>query len=153
MIEVNSVSYTQDKEALGIQDNFIHESTKWSILSSKALERGEKVKFNNISCIVTGINIEVYKEEIRTIYMLEIKRGVKTAYKTNSKIAGMGLPAIVKDVQGNRMHVHFKIDKEDESCSNEKFFTYAIESSAWYCMPEAGSEVCFENEAVAIKSQ
>ncbi|OFS25005.1 DUF6531 domain-containing protein, partial [Clostridium sp. HMSC19A10] len=153
---IRDINDYNEKEVLGLNENFIHEHTKWNIVSSEKLELGESVRLNGILCIVTDINIEVYKEEIRKVYTLGIERGIRTTYETNNKIFGMSLPATVKSVHGNIMNVDFKIDNDKQSCSNEKFFTYAIESSAWYCMPEPGSEVHiyfptnFENEAVAM---
>ncbi len=144
------------REYLGLEDNFIQEYTKWTVVCNENLLLGEKVIFNNISCIVSKIDIEIYKEEVRKIYTLCIKRGLRSIYKTNKKIFGMGLPATVKDVQGNTMSVHFHIDEKNESHSNEKYFTYAIESSSWYCMPEKESIVHIyfptndESEAIAV---
>ncbi|AGX41800.1 wall-associated protein WapA [Clostridium saccharobutylicum DSM 13864] len=143
-------------EAMGFEENFLQEYTTWDIVSPIKLMLGEKVLFNKVKCVVAKIHTEVYKEEIRTIYTLGIQRGLRTTYRVNHKIFGMSIPATVKDVKGNNMSVHFEIDSEDEECSNQKYFTYAIESSAWYCMPEKGSQVHIyfptneEKEAIAV---
>ncbi|SDP16473.1 RHS repeat-associated core domain-containing protein [Clostridium gasigenes] len=143
-------------EAMNLQDNFIQEYTKWNIISAKELILGEEILFNNVKCVVAKIHTEIYKEELRTIYTLGLKRGLRSISKVNHKIFGMSIPATVKDVQGNTMSVHFEIDEACESYSNQKYFTYAIESSSWYCMPEKESKVHIyfstneEKDAIAI---
>ena len=143
------------KESLGIEDNFLQEYTKWDIVYEGDLNLGEKVTFNNVCCIVSKIRIEKYKEEIKNVYTLSLERGVRTTYKTNHKIFGMSLPATVKEVQGNTMKVTFN-DVENNGGGSEKYFTFAIESSSWYCMPESGSEVHIymptndEKDAIAV---
>ncbi|MFT8349067.1 DUF6531 domain-containing protein, partial [Clostridium saccharoperbutylacetonicum] len=136
----NIDSYNQHT-AMGFEENFLQEYTNWDIISSIKLTLGEKVLFNKIECVVAKIHIEVYKEEIRTIYTLGLQRGLRTSLKVNHKIFGMSIPATVKNVKGNTMSVHFEIDPVYEVGSNQKYFTYAIESSAWYCMPEKESQV------------
>lgn len=53
----------------------------------------------------------------------------------------MSIPATVKERSGNCVRVHFHIDPEYDNSPNVKYFTYAIESSFIYCMPEVGSQV------------
>ena len=153
---IKNIDEYNKNEALGFEDNFLHEYTKWDIVSRETLVLGEQVLFRDIPCVAYKIKTEVYKEEIRTIYTLAPSRGIRTPFKTNPKIFGMSIPATVKDVQGNTMSVHFEIDKSYETYSNQKYFTYAIESSAWYCMPEKESKVHIyfptndESEAIAV---
>ncbi len=138
---VKDIDCFNKREAMGFEENFLQEYTTWNIVSPIKLILGEKVLFNKVECVVAKIHTEVYKEEIRTIYTLGLERGLRTTYMVNHKIFGMSIPATVKDVQGNTMSVHFEIDPVYEACSNQKYFTYAIESSAWYCMPEKESKV------------
>ncbi|WP_238858897.1 RHS repeat-associated core domain-containing protein [Clostridium sp. YIM B02569] len=153
---VKDIDNFNKREAIGFEENYLQEYTTWDIVSPIKLILGEKVLFNQIECVVEKIHIEVYKEEIRTIYTLGLERGLRTTYMVNHKIFGMSIPATVKDVQGNTMKVHFEIDQEYEECANQKYFTYAIESSAWYCMPEKESQVNIyfptndEKEAIAV---
>nr|WP_246517023.1 RHS repeat-associated core domain-containing protein [Clostridium aciditolerans] len=153
---VKDIDCFNKREAMGFEENFLQEYTTWNIVSPIKLILGEKVLFNKVECVVAKIHTEVYKEEIRTIYTLGLQRGLRTAYMVNHKIFGMSIPATVKDVQGNTMSVHFEIDPVYEACSNQKYFTYAIESSAWYCMPEKESKVHIyfptndEKEAIAV---
>ena len=68
----------------------------------------------------------------------------------------MSIPATVKERSGNRVRVHFDIDPVYKECDQMKYFTYAIESSSIYCMPEVGSQVHIyvpehdEQSAVAV---
>ncbi|WP_294354435.1 RHS repeat-associated core domain-containing protein [uncultured Clostridium sp.] len=151
---VKNINDYNKHEALGMEDNFLQEYTKWDIVCKEEFKLGEQVTFNDVSCVVSKIRIETYKEEIRTIYTLALARGVRTGYKINHKIFGMSIPATVKEVQGNNMKVNFSI--ENNAGGNEKFFTFAIESSSFYCMPEVGSEVHVyfptndEKDAIAV---
>ncbi|MCB2340725.1 DUF6531 domain-containing protein, partial [Clostridium estertheticum] len=144
------------RDALGLKENFLQEYIAWDIISDKDFELGEQVVLNNVACKVAQIHTEVSKEEIKNIYTMVLERGIRTVYKTNHKIFGMSIPAIIKEVKGNNVKVHFTIDPVYEEFSNQKYFTYAIESSSWYCMPEKESEVHIyfptndEKEAIAI---
>ena len=151
---VKNIDSYKKRESIGMEENFLQEYTTWDIICSENLLLGEEVTFNGVKCVVAKIQTEIYKEEIRTIYTLGLKRGVRTLYKTNHKIFGMSIPATVKEVQGNNMKVNFSI--ENNAGGNEKFFTFAIESSSFYCMPEVGSEVHIyfptndEKDAIAV---
>jgi|GEM_PF-351203 len=138
---VKDINTYNKREALGIEENFLQEYTTWQIETPKKLILGEQVIFNKVKCVVAKICTEVYKEEIRTIYTLGIERGLRSIQKVNHNIFGMSIPATVKDVIGNTMSVHFEIDPIYEAYPNQKYFTFAIESSAWYCMPEKESTV------------
>jgi YD repeat-containing protein len=145
-------------EGLQVQDNYIEDFIRWEIETEYNLELGEQLIFNTVRCVVESIHTEVYKEELRTIYTLAPTGGIKTIFKNNHKIFGMSLPAIVKNVRGNTLSVHFDIDTNYTPVNNEKYFTYAIESSSFYCMPEKESKVHiyfptnYETEAIAINS-
>ena len=147
-----------DKESPYKSEDIIsRDYTEWEVESDSILKLGEKVKIDGyIDTIVSEIHIDVYKSEIRRIYVLKREEGIETKYETNRAIFGMSLKGVVKEVSGNNLSVDFDIEEEPISSSNEKFFTYSIESSAWYCMPEAGSEVHiyfptnYESDAIAI---
>ena len=68
----------------------------------------------------------------------------------------MSIPATVKVRSGNCVRVHFHIDKEYDDSPNVRYFTFAIESSFIYCMPEVGSQVHIyfpseeESDAIAV---
>ena len=68
----------------------------------------------------------------------------------------MSIPATVKERSGNCVRVHFHIDPEYDNSPNTKYFTYAIESSFIYCMPELESQVHIyfpsdeERDAIAV---
>uniref|UniRef100_UPI001FAA2CB9 DUF6531 domain-containing protein n=1 Tax=Anaerophilus nitritogenes TaxID=2498136 RepID=UPI001FAA2CB9 len=130
--------------------------TSWEIETDRRLYLGEEVILNNIKCQVTRVWIHTYKEDIQYIYKLEVYKGVRSVYTTNPKIFGMSLPAIVKERKGNSVRVHFEIDDTYIKKPNNKYFTYALESSSWYCMPVEESKVHIyfptnnEKDAIAI---
>ncbi|TCO68073.1 type VI secretion system Vgr family protein [Marinisporobacter balticus] len=130
--------------------------TSWEIETNIRLYLGEEVIFNNVRCQVTGVFIHTYKEDIKYVYKLQVYKGVRSIYTTNPKIFGMSLPSIVKERRGNSVRVHFQIDDTYIKRPNNKFFTYALESSAWYCMPVEESKVHIyfptndEKDAIAI---
>lgn len=139
--------------------SFHQDYTKWELESDLTLTVGEIVTIDGyIETIVSKAEKYVYNGELINFYQLSIYDGVKSIYKFNKNIYGMSLPATVKDVKGNTLSVDFDVDEENSVCKNEKYFTYSIESSAWYCMPEPGSRVHiyfpndYEQEAIAIHS-
>lgn len=114
--------------ALGLLQHY----TSWQIVSYKPLYIGEEVIFNNVKCQVTSIHTFTEYQDVKNVYTLSIYNGVKSIYKTNPKVYGMSLPALVKERKGNTLRVHFDIDEKYEAKPKNQFFTYAIESSSWY---------------------
>lgn len=84
--------------------------------------------------------MEVSSAEILYTYGLERKEGVKSRYCGNPRISGLSLPAVIKERLGNLVRVHFNVDPEYKP-GNNVYFTYAIETTSWYCLPELGSTV------------
>ncbi|MHC1686048.1 MAG: RHS repeat-associated core domain-containing protein [Clostridiaceae bacterium] len=153
---VSDIETYNKREALGFEENFLQEYITWDVICDKKFELGEEVRLNDIKCKVAKVNTKVYKEELKTVYTMAIERGLRSLYKTNHRIFGMSIPAVVKEVKGNMVKVHFEIDEKFQDFPKHKYFTYAIESSSWYCMPEKDSEVHIyfptndETEAIAI---
>ena len=100
-----------------------------------------KVRFRGISTIVTGIRYDTVNGELVRTYTLCRRKGYICMPKKNPHIFGMGIPATVKERSGNCVRVHFDIDKTYDTSPDTLYFTYAIESSFIYCMPEVGSRV------------
>ena len=132
------------------------EASQWNIRTRRYLQMGETVSFNKIPVIVTGMEFSTLKGELVYRYTLARKEGIRREKEKNPRIYGMSIPATVKERSGNRIRVHFDIDPVYESSAQMKYFTYAIESSSFYCMPEEGSRVHIyfpehdEQSAVAV---
>lgn len=93
-----------------------------------------------MACQVTGLRMETKDSEILYTYRLERADGVKSAFYGNRKISGLSLPALIKERNGNCLRVHFSLDQEYQP-GNHVYFTFAIETTSWYCLPEEGSTV------------
>ncbi len=132
------------------------EASHWNISTRKYLRMGEAVSFNKIAAVVTAMDISTGKGELVYRYTLSRKEGIRREKEQNPRIYGMSIPATVKERGGNQIRVHFDIDKCYEPSAHMKYFTYAIESSSFYCMPEVGSRVHIyfpehdEQSAVAV---
>lgn len=154
--------YTEIKDMdrhyrVGSSAGILHqENLKWETSCEKDFCLGQKVRFRGISTIVTGIRYRTVNGELVRSYELSREKGVLCAPRKNPHIYGMSIPATVKARSGNCVRVHFHIDPEYDSSSKGKYFTYAIESSFLYCMPEVGSQVHIyfpgndEKDAIAI---
>ncbi len=117
------------------------EIMKWQVRSERSFCLAQKVVFCGIETIVTRVCYETVKGELCRFYELSRKKGVLSVPQYNEKIAGMSIPATVKERSGNCVRVHFHMDPEYVACPNQKYYVYAIESSFIYCMPEVGSQV------------
>lgn len=132
------------------------EASRWNIRTRRYLQMGETVSFNKIPAIVIGMEFYTLKGELVYRYTLARREGTRREKEKNPRIYGMSIPATVKERNGNRIRVHFDIDKVYEPSAEMKYFTYAIESSSFYCMPEEGSQVHIyfpehdEQSAVAV---
>ena len=115
------------------------ESSQWKIKTRQFLFMGEELTINQIPAVVTELDIVLEKGELVYRYTLSRRAGIRREKEINPRIYGMSIPATVKERSGNRVRVQFDIDKEYDPAG--KFFTYAIESSSFYCMPEIGSRV------------
>ena len=132
------------------------EIMKWKVKTRYSFVLAQSVKFLGIKTIVTKIEYRMVNGELCRFYELSRKKGVLSIPLKNEHINGMSIAATVKERLGNCIRVHFHIDKEYDTSTNIKFFTYAIESSFIYCMPEVGSQVhvyfpsANESDAIAV---
>jgi len=115
------------------------EVTGWKIRTRHCLRMWETLVFNGVEAVVTAMDLHTEKGELVYGYELSRKAGLRREKERNPRIFGMSIPATVKERSGNRVRVHFDIDPIYEPCNRMKYFTYAIESSSIYCMPEVGS--------------
>lgn len=132
------------------------EILRWNVKTGYTFDLAQKVQFRGISTIVTKIKYSVVKGELCRFYELSREKGCLSVPLKNKNIFGMSIPATVKARSGNCIRAHFHIDKEYDNSPNTKYFTYAIESSSVYCMPELESQVHIyfpsdeEKDAVAV---
>ena len=132
------------------------ETITWHIQTPKRLYLGEEILLNKVKTQVTSVTLETIQDELIFSYVLSRLKGVRVPYQMHPDIYGMSIPAVVKERKGNCVRVHFDIDPVYEARPNLKYFTYAIESSSFYCMPEEGSKVHIyfpshdEREAIAV---
>lgn len=135
-LEKNLLHYARVLSPQGILPQ---EASNWKIKTRRFLSMGEEVSLNKVSAVVTELNILLEKGELVYRYTLSRRDGIRREKEKNPRIFGMSIPATVKERSGNRIRVQFDIDKEYDPAG--KFFTYAIESSSFYCMPEVDSQV------------
>ena len=128
--------YKKDLEEKNILSQ---EASSFHIQTREYLWLGEEIHFNRIQTIVTEVTLCTKNGELSYQYTLSRKEGIWCKKEQNPRIFGMSIPATVKERSGNRVRVHFDIDPVYDS--NGKYFTYAIESSSIYCMPEEDSRV------------
>lgn len=131
------------------------EIMKWEVKTTHSFVLAQNVEFRDIRTIVTKIQYKTVEGELIRSYQLSRKKGVRSVPLQNEHISGMSIPATVKERSGNCLRVHFHIDREYDGSLNARYFTYAIESSFIYCMPEIGSQVLYfpsadESRAVAV---
>ena len=128
----------------------------WEVTTGCHFSLGQKVRFKGISTIVTNIRYRTVDGELVRSYQLNREKGVVCPPRKNPHIFGMSIPATVKERSGNCVKVQFHIDSVYDTSPHVRYFTYAIESSFIYCMPEVGSQVHIyfpsddEKDAVAV---
>ena len=138
------------------QEILPQETLRWKVAARHDFSLAQRIRFRGISAIVTKIQYHTVDGELVRTYELSREKGVVCAPRKNPNIFGMSIPATVKERSGNCVRVHFHIDQEYDTSPNVKYFTYAIESSFIYCMPEVGSQVHIyfpgddEKDAIAV---
>lgn len=144
-------NYTQNTAAeLMAQDNL-----GWKITDRASYKLGEQVMWKQVACQVTGVLLETRADEIWYTYHLERTAGVKSNFYGNQEVSGLSLPATIKERNGNCLRVHFSIDPVYKA-ENNAYYTFAIETTSWYCLPEVDSvvHIYFQNwdetSAIAI---
>ena len=140
----------------GNEELLSQEVMKWRVKTGHVFSLAQRVAFRGIAAIVTSVEYGVRNGELCRYYELSREKGVISVLQKNRHINGMSIPATVKERRGNCVRVHFHIDQEYEPAPNARYFTFAIESSFIYCMPEVGSQVHIyfptddEKDAIAV---
>lgn len=157
-VKVSSLDYEDyaKKAALNPFGAFLLDSYGHTIKSESLYGLGEPVKYENVEYRVKEIMIIGKGGIVEKYYTLATENGCPYTNGLNLDYSGLHLEATVDEVKGSNIRVGFQIP--EISGGSERFFPYAVESSAWYCMPEVGSKVhvylpeCDETKAYATHS-
>ena len=131
----------RSRKGYAVTDLMPQEMTRWSIRCRRRLQLAETLRFHGIEAVVSEVRSHTEKGELIWEYTLGRKKGMLSERKKNPRIFGMSIPATVKERSGNRIRVQMDIDQGYRGGDDCKYFTYAIESSSIYCMPEESSRV------------
>ena len=140
----------------GTEGLLSQDMTGWRIRTRRQLVFGEQVMLNHIETVVTAVDIHTEQGDLVYEYELSRRAGILCEKKKNNRIYGMSIPATVKERKGNQIRVKLDIDPVYEPSDDLKYFTYAIETSNFYCMPEEESRVHIyfpshdEQDAIAV---
>ena len=121
---------------------------------------GTMLRINGQELAVSYVEGYLDNGDMRYDYIVRLPESVKTNYHDNDKLPGASLAGTVKKRKGNTISIALDIDKDDgiDSEREDYFFTYAIESKDFYCMPVEGAKVHLyfptgkEWEAIAVHS-
>lgn len=134
-------SYTENVGDMILQNNL-----EWVITGREPCCLGEQVTWNQVACQITQVTMETAGAELWYTCRLGRSEGVRSVFYGNQRISGLSLPATIKERKGNCLRVHFSIDPTYQP-GNLVYYTFAIETTSWYCMPEEGSlvHIYFQN--------
>ena len=121
-------------------DGLSQDNLQWRIISRKRWKMGERVTWNQVPCLVVSVQLQAYNSDILYAYTLGRADGLYSQSYGNRSIIGLSLPALIKERSGNQLRVQFKLDPGYQP-GNNVYYTYAIETVSWYCIPEIGSMV------------
>ena len=118
---------------------FLQDYYQFRIKSQKNYALGQAVRYEDVEGVIARIVVCTNGSLIEKYYDIVPRGGAKAPEYINRRYAGLHLLADVTEVSDTRIRVDF--DMEQLCGSNDRYFSYAVESSAWYCMPEKGSKV------------
>lgn len=121
------------------EDLLPQELYRWEVVSEELLSLGEGVHLGHIPVVVTGIERETKQGRVEYTYTLSRRKGIIQKKVYNPKIYGMSIPATIRERKGNQVRLQLAVDKEEEQGEDRAWFTYCLETSNFYCMPEIGS--------------
>jgi len=160
LLEDEETDYADEK---AMQKQFLMHELDYVNLSVTDIEYyplGTLIDLNGIRLVITKVELYVYKETLLYDYTLQAPSSIRTRYEGNPAISGVSLIGKVKERKGNNISIRLEIDEDDGFVDNREdyFFTYALETSAYYCMPVVGARVHLyfpsdrEWEAIAVNS-
>ncbi|MBU2700781.1 hypothetical protein Ga0466249_001886 [Sporomusaceae bacterium BoRhaA] len=127
------------------------------------LQLGQQVTFLGLTWYVKNICTIMEKGAVNSTYTLATKQGLMQDDLYNTKLAGISLHGIVKEVTKDQVKVHITDIDETWDDGATWYFPYTTvysspDGSGWYCMPEVGDNVRVyfsnnrEEQAVAASS-
>lgn len=134
--------------------------TTVAVKTKRYIPLGKRIIIDDSELAVTHIEAYTEKEEIFYEYILRWPDAITARYEDNPALAGVSLIGTIKECIGNTVSIALEIDEDDgyEDGKKDYFFTYAIESKDYYCMPVAGAKVHLyfqtgkEWDAIAVHS-
>lgn len=155
-IEINYEKKVLEKEFIEVKNDFkefnkIRNSSKkqlleqefitWEIESYDYFSLGTQFIYYGQEVCISRLEMKVRKGEVVYSYEIKLLNRILTSYKTNSKLKGVTLEAIVKERRNNEMQLHFCINDSYEESGNNKWFHYCKEVENFYSMPVIGSKM------------
>ena len=127
------------------------------------LQLGQMVTFLGLTWYIRSIQTIMEKGAVTNTYILATKQGLMQDDLYNTKLAGISLHGVVKEVSKDQVKVHITEIDEEWDDGGTWFFPYTTvysspDGSGWYCMPEIGDNVRVyfpgnkEEQAVAASS-
>ena len=122
-------------------DSLPQELYRWQVVSEALLSLGESVSLGHIPVVVTGVERQTRQGRVVYTYELSRRKGIFRKKQYNPALWGMSLPATIQERKGNQVRLKLDLVRGEETPEDTTWFTYAIETSNFYCMPEVGSRV------------
>ena len=129
----------EKRAAIDPFDAFLQDSYHISLRTGEWYTLGQAVRHKDVDGVIERIHVCGKDGLVEKTYEIVPKAGVPKHCGYNTYFSGLHLPATVTEVADSRIRVDFEI--EQMKGGEERYFSYAVESSAWYCMPEVGSSV------------
>ena len=157
--KIPDVSTEKGKQAAESQMEELNH-TMLAVRATKYVPLGKRMKVDGSELTVTHVEMYVKAEQIYYEYILRWADSITARYHDNPALAGISLIGTIKERIGNTVSLNLEIDKDDgyDNGGEDYFFTYALESKDYYCMPVKGAKVHLyfqtgkEWEAIAIHS-
>lgn len=128
-------------EELTNNTNLLKEQEQLTIKTHKQAELGCRISYKGSLYLIKSTESLIKRGELFYQSLLERTRGASFPYLPNTKLAGLHLWAVVKEINRNKLRVKYPI--EDYAQGNTPWLPFAGEENneAGYYMPEPGDEV------------
>ena len=121
---------------------------------------GTMLRINGQELAVSYVEGYLHKGELQYDYVVRLPESVRVDYQENNGLAGASLVGTVRERAGNMVALALDIDQDDgiDNQGDDYFFTYAVETKDFYCMPVEDARVHLyfptgkEWEAIAVHS-
>uniref|UniRef100_A0A0N5AAG1 DUF6531 domain-containing protein n=1 Tax=Syphacia muris TaxID=451379 RepID=A0A0N5AAG1_9BILA len=135
---VNFEEYAQ-REAVFPLTAFVQDCTHMRVRSDRWYPLGQAVTCGLMDGVIEHISIRTNGSLVERYYDIVPVYGVMSHSGINVRYSGLHLPATVTEVKDTVIRADFQIGQYAKG--EERYFSYAVESSAWYCMPEVGTSI------------